>query len=72
VTSITLTGLDEVHRAGQKITATLSGAANASLTEVTYNCCSTGDGTSEVLAITDAVNPELVTGVHVVITGPAS
>lgn len=69
VSSITLTGLDEAQCAGQTITAVLTGAANASLAENDYSCCTTGDGTSEVLTVIQDVNPELVLGVHVVITG---
>jgi hypothetical protein len=72
VTSVTLTGLDEAGCAGQTITATLSGAGNASLEELTKTCCDNGTSTEEVLDATAApvVRAEDVTGVHVVITGP--
>jgi hypothetical protein len=82
VDSITLTGLNEAACAGQQITATLSGASEAMLTEVTKACCvSTGPAGEEVLDLVDnlapgapsgPVDPELVLGISVVITGAAT
>jgi hypothetical protein len=57
---------------GQTITATLTGPSggNNPVGAVTTELCCDG-GTTAVLAVTGDVNPEDVTGVHVVITGVA-
>lgn len=64
VVSITISNVDAAC-AGQQIKASLTGASNAELTEVTA-VAATG---TNVINVTDVVPAENVTGLHVVISG---
>jgi hypothetical protein len=80
VSSVTLTDLAETACAGQTINVVLSGADGTSLgnaagiTGNNYPCCSTGNATTEILTVPAGQNidPRLVYGVHVVITGQSN
>ncbi len=72
VSSITITGLDNASCSGQTVKATLTGAGNAALVEVTNAPCICTSSTEvlDVDAVLDDLAAELVTGIHVVISGP--
>jgi hypothetical protein len=69
VDTITLTSLDTASCKNQVISATLSGTSDVSLVQLTKTCCIAGTGTTEIIPVTSDILAELVTGVHVVITG---
>lgn len=67
IDSVTLNDVD-AGCSGETIKVTISGAANASLTEVTQTATASA---TQSITVTAYVNPEDVTGIHVVISGPA-
>lgn len=67
IDSVTLDGVD-AGCSGETIKVTISGASNASLAEVTQLATAAA---SQTITVTTYVNPELVEGIHVVISGPS-
>jgi hypothetical protein len=72
---MTLENLDETACAGQTITAVLTGnSSNNSIYDHDYVCCTTGSGLNGILQVSGNadIDPRLVYGVHIVITGTSN